>query len=134
MSPGGWVELQDALWEVYEAAPGSALQRFFQVATAGAAAAGRDLNKCRFYKDYLDNAGFVDVIERRVSVPASPWPQERRQRRIGYYCATAIGQASDSARRFLRLAGMTSEEIDGLLAELQKDVLKTTTHQPYVIM
>jgi ubiquinone/menaquinone biosynthesis C-methylase UbiE len=44
--PGGWIELQDGPWEIHGAAPGSALQRYYDATRAGAAMVGRDLHRC----------------------------------------------------------------------------------------
>jgi hypothetical protein len=75
--PGGWIEIQDAPWQVDSddgSSSGSALETFFYKIRVGADALNRDVMKTKVYKDYLHDAGFVDIVEHRVPLPLSRWP------------------------------------------------------------
>lgn len=60
LEPGGWLEMQDCHMEYVGADPdtqGTALQRFSDYISVGAAAKGYDLRKAKYYKQWLIEAG-----------------------------------------------------------------------------
>jgi metalloendopeptidase OMA1, mitochondrial len=140
LRPGGWIELQDMLYETLSANDGqpltsdsgSALARLFPSLAAGMAILGRDVHKSRLFKEYLTSAGFVDIEERRAMLPMSPWPSHARGRRLAYYMSNAIQQSVDSYRRVLLQSGMTPDEFDLFMRDLRREsLMKDHPHRPY---
>jgi hypothetical protein len=131
LAPGGYIELQDALWELFSddgSTTGTALEKFYLSCNAAADAMGRNLLKARHFKDYLARAGFVDIVEHRIAVPVTPWPSDRRWRRLGQYVATVLPNAFDAYRRPMLSSGMTAEEYEGLTREIKRDSVRKDLH------
>jgi trans-aconitate methyltransferase len=119
VSPGGWLELQDGSWELQSpdgSLQGTALERWYQLLISGGARSGRDMIKSKFYKSYLECAGFSDVEERIIPLRVGGWPGNLLESRSLYF---AIG----SYRKLILATGLSAEETDALLDAARKDVL-----------
>lgn len=66
LNPGGWIELMDPVFYPHCAdgtLQDSNLERLFQIFDRAMTATRRDLKVARNYKQWLIEAGFVDVVE-----------------------------------------------------------------------
>lgn len=80
MSEGGWIELQDVIFNFYgidDSFRGTGLQKWVQRVRRGFQASGRDMDKTMYYVSWLLEAGFTDVLEKRLLAP-SMLPFSRR--------------------------------------------------------
>ena len=48
---------------------GTSLERWVDLIMEGTSKMGKDWTRVRKYKEYLENAGFVDVVERKYEWP-----------------------------------------------------------------
>lgn len=72
LEPGGWVELQDAVFRLLctdGSANGSHIERFSQLILQSGQSIVRDFDVPGKYKQMLLEAGFVDVVEEIGPVP-----------------------------------------------------------------
>lgn len=125
MKPGGWIEFQDGGWEIIHRnnnTRGSAFERWVELLKVGAAVAGRDLAKMMHYKDYLPQAGFVNVKERRTLLPITPWAKGAKMQLLGHYLGTTMISAIEGYKRYLALAGLSPEQSDALGAAVRRDL------------
>ncbi|KAL2272988.1 hypothetical protein FJTKL_05664 [Diaporthe vaccinii] len=129
LTAGGWVEFQEGCFNPHgvpddDALEGTALGRWCRLVAAGAAKCGRDLTKARLYKQQLTETGFVDVHERVIHVPGSPWPKDRKAKLLGVYFANMLCMgAIDSFKQLLAAAGeLSSSEMDELREKVKEDV------------
>lgn len=73
MSPGGWIEFNDTGSELAcmdGTTQGSALQMWSDLFAEAGRRAGRDLEVAAKYKQWLLDAGFVDVVEEILPTPS----------------------------------------------------------------
>ncbi|KAK8016817.1 hypothetical protein PG993_015006 [Apiospora rasikravindrae] len=129
LSPGGWIEFQDGVFDLAGHDDGSfegtALQRWSALLRAGAAARGRDLAKARRYKQHLLDAGFVDVHERLIMVPGGPWhAEDAKMKVVGVYTTNIMStHVLESFKPFLASAGLSPAEIEAMSGEVRREML-----------
>ena len=85
--PGGWCELASVYPSVMcddGSMPEDSMFKFicdkFIEASYGFEA---PLDCCLQFAEYLHKAGFVDVVENIFKIPSSPWPKDKRMKKIG---------------------------------------------------
>ncbi|KAH8666892.1 S-adenosyl-L-methionine-dependent methyltransferase [Xylariales sp. PMI_506] len=121
LNPGGWIEFQEARIKCYQANPsftGNALQRWSDGCIRGAKASGRDIDKVPHYKGWLEEIGFVGVVERQLLSPFGPWHADPHLKRVGEYnFQNAIEGARPVGWVMLKNSGMTTEEVESLINE-----------------
>ncbi|KAK7960760.1 hypothetical protein PG988_011974 [Apiospora saccharicola] len=136
LRPGGWIEIHDTEAQ-HQRVDGStegecismALRRWEDAVIAGAASMGRDTQVSHRYRDWLVEAGFVDVEERKLMWPCNPWPSHPRLRRAGLYQQNSICEGSLlSAWKMLRAAGLSPVEAQTLIDEAKAEVLDQNNH------
>ncbi|KAI1840746.1 hypothetical protein JX265_012969 [Neoarthrinium moseri] len=127
MKPGAWIEFQDGSAEISsfsETFEGTALQQWGVGLINGAAAMGRDIQKGKKWRQWLIEAGFVDVEEHPVQFPVSGWPDDPKFKLAGSYMARNI---SDNLKglswKMLGGMGMAPDEIESFLERVKVDVL-----------
>jgi hypothetical protein len=81
----------------------------------GAKSMGKDWNRVPKYKAYLEEIGFVDVVERRFNCPIGPWAKGMKNKTLDVW-----GRAN-----ILQALGMTVAEIEMLLVDVRKDINKS---------
>ncbi|KAF3019014.1 hypothetical protein E8E14_013172 [Neopestalotiopsis sp. 37M] len=132
MAPGGWVEFQESALEVFQANPdfqGDAIMRWTRGCQRGAAAMGRDIDVARKYKGWLQQAGFVDVVEKKILLPMSPWPQDAQFKEIGrWQMQNMIEGTRGVGWKMLSAAGMASGEIEALVSEVLAELRCRDNH------
>ncbi|KAH8649347.1 S-adenosyl-L-methionine-dependent methyltransferase [Xylariales sp. PMI_506] len=116
LSTGGWVEFQEATFDIFQVNPnfqGDAFIRWAVKCTEGAATMGRDLLCVKKYKQWLEEIGFVDVTERKFLVTSGEWAEDPKLRLVGRYVRQDVVEGIRSiGYKMLRLAGMTTDQIE----------------------
>ncbi|KAK6216099.1 hypothetical protein LQW54_003875 [Pestalotiopsis sp. IQ-011] len=123
MSPGGWIEIQDGIWEIFSTEGshrGSAMERWLSLIKSGALSQGRDMSKVGRAKEYLTEAGFDNVQDVQIPTPTSPWAKDERLKKIGYYNGTTMLGALAPYRKMLGFAGLDAAEIEELVGEVSR--------------
>lgn len=72
LHPGGWIEFNDSAPELIctdGTSAGTALEKWAQLIVQAGALAGRDFYVAKKYKQWILDAGFVDVVEVPMPVP-----------------------------------------------------------------
>ncbi|KAH8651192.1 S-adenosyl-L-methionine-dependent methyltransferase [Xylariales sp. PMI_506] len=126
LKPGGWIEFQDGSAEVLcksGSIEGSAFQRWGRGLIDGAAKMGRDIQKGTKWKQWLIEAGFVDVVEIPMEFPCNEWPSDPRSKEAGKYMHLNISEnLGGLSWKMLSGLGMGSDEISEFLPQVQKDL------------
>ncbi|KIX08392.1 uncharacterized protein Z518_03048 [Rhinocladiella mackenziei CBS 650.93] len=133
--PGGWCELAS----VYPAAmcddgsmPDHSMFKYicdkFIEASYGLQA---PLDCCLRFAEYLRNAGYVDVVEHIFKIPTSPWPKDKRMKKIGALEMTNLvaGATAFGLRVFSHSFGWTREETELAMVDFRRDVKNRNWHQ-----
>jgi hypothetical protein len=117
MKPGGWIEYQDGpayCTSVDGTHHGTSFALGSNLLALGGAARGRDFLSPIRYKEYLAEAGFVDITEQRLLMPMGGWPKDPKMRELGRYMGEDSVLAARSMGKLLRLSGMTDEQVENL--------------------
>jgi SAM-dependent methyltransferase len=82
------------------------------------------------WKEYLEAAGFTDVVERVLKVPTNPWPKDPRLKQIGALELTHFrdGIRNIFARGFTQILGGDSAYLEVLMAHARKEVGNRKMH------
>ncbi|KAM3079857.1 hypothetical protein ACMFMF_003278 [Clarireedia jacksonii] len=92
--------------------------------------AGRPWNNAVHYKRWLEEIGFVDVVERKEYAPMNPWAKEQRNKLLGIWVQKnmLMGLEALSMALFTRILGMEKHEVEQLLLEVEMDIKDTKIH------
>lgn len=131
LQPGGWIELQDYALELRcddGTTMGTALPEFFSAMNRGVAVVGRDLLRPKRFREYLEDAGFVQTQVIEFAVPGSPWPDDPKMKVCGYYAGRGIWAVAESYQKILKNSGLSPEVISELMERLPKDPNRIDIH------
>lgn len=134
LEPGGYIELQD-IYIPYESDDGTLtednpLRRVSQLCVDAGAAAGRPFTLPPEYKNYLERAGFVDVVERRLKWPLNQWPKDPHYKMIGAWTRENLHSGIEGIMMALltRFLGWTQEEVLVAAVEFRAALADRRTH------
>ena len=81
MKPGGWVELQDVDGDVHtddDSVPDDwPIKRFTQYLIEAFAQFGTEAKAAAFGRQYLEEAGFVNIKHNYIKLPYGTWPKDK---------------------------------------------------------
>ncbi|KAK0757271.1 hypothetical protein N5P37_009990 [Trichoderma harzianum] len=93
MKPGGWVELQDVDGDVHSddnTIPDDwPLKKFTEYMLEAFAKFGTNAHAAVFGRQYLAEAGFVNIQHNYIKLPYGTWPKDKVKRLVGMYYRTA---------------------------------------------
>ncbi|KAK1596098.1 methyltransferase domain-containing protein [Colletotrichum navitas] len=127
LEPGGYVELHDNKFPLKcQGGPmpdDYAPNKWTKLLVEGCSKAGRPSNLADSFKQMLEDAGFVDVEERKAIWPFNPWPKDKKLHHLGLLCqANAfMGIEGASMAIFTRVLGWTPEETTVFCAEVRNE-------------
>ena len=125
---GCYVELQDLLPQLFwygNENPAPATSRWLYELREASILAGRRLDAARKYKDWLKEAGFVNVEQSVLKVPMNGWSEEdRNDRIIGVMQHSNLlqGLRGFSLQLLIRYGGWRLEELEFFLYEVKKEL------------
>lgn len=132
LKPGGWIEYQDAVAMPYSqdgTHKGTAVETFWDLFNQGLAKLGRDPYVATHYKEWLEELGCVDVVLKRLPIPANAWPADPRLELIGAY---ALKDGYDGARgigwKLFTALGKSPLEIETLVSDYRRDISNEDIH------
>jgi hypothetical protein len=133
LNPGGFLEFHDfviPLRSIDDSLQGTAFQSWQEKTFDAADKLGTSWRNSANYSRYLEEAGFVDVVEKHFQWPINPWAKGARMKTIGAYCQENIlrGMEALSMAVLTRGAGMTKEEVMELTAAAKRDVPNRDIH------
>ncbi|KIW26087.1 hypothetical protein, variant [Cladophialophora immunda] len=133
LKPGGWVELQDFAFPVRSddgTMAGTPFERLNDALVKGLHMLNRDGAWAAQYKQFMEQAGFANVVEIRYKWPQNKWPRDPHLKKIGYWnmVNTLDGLHAFSARLCTKVLGMGVEEFELLLAESRNDIRNHNIH------
>ncbi|KAK7947887.1 uncharacterized protein PG986_008773 [Apiospora aurea] len=132
LSPGGYLEYLDCYGIsgcLDGTLKGTGLEKLGTYCVQGAAASGRDLMVATRYKEWLEEIGFVDVVERKLAWPYGAWAKSRRLKLAGLFCQRDFYDGvSGIAHVMLKRAGMSNEEIEAQIAEFRSNLVDPAIH------
>jgi SAM-dependent methyltransferase len=132
--PGGWIELQDATFPPRcddDSMPDTcALSRWSDMMIEAGQKSGRGVNAAQQYKQWLEEAGYVDCVEIIYKWPMNPWPKDETAKELGKWSLINMldGVHGFTVALFTRVLGKTLEETETFLVDVKKDVEDKKIH------
>lgn len=130
--PGGWAEFQEWSVEVIgedEAAEaivgGSALKQWCDKGVQGGASFGRDFRAAHRYRQWMIEAGFVDIVQKQILCPVNGWPVDPVDKMLGNWFSLDVIKGVKGTTKLLEAAGMAPESIP----EFMDSVCANVTHR-----
>ena len=129
LRPGGYIELQDVSLPLQGADmkfEGTALQRWASMIMDASRILGKEWDRVPRYKEYLEEIGFVDVVERKFHWPIGPWAKGKQNKNLGVWARANLLQSLGglSMAVLTKGMGMTAGEIEVLLVDVRDDINK----------
>jgi hypothetical protein len=132
VAPGGWCEWQDFLFpgEYLGEAPADAtIVRWSEMIVEAGHRVGRHWDGPGRYKQYFEEVGFQNVVERRFYWPVGMWARGDYYKQIGAYFVEDIDKALDVlSQKLLPALGLSKEEIEGLCQGFRNDIDNPKVH------
>lgn len=129
LAPGGWCEYDDFAFEQVPAeAESEAFVRaspsaqFINLVTQGLRNAGRDPLVAKKYKGWMEEIGFVDVVEHQLLCPINGWPLDPEDRLLGQFMHLNSEKGVPSMVKVLLAAGMSQEEVPEFLEKVKHSI------------
>ena len=96
----------------------------------GSATLGTDWTRVTKYKEYLEEAGFEDVVEKRYAWPLGTWAKGKRMKMLGelYREDLLLMLDSFSMTVMTRGLGMEGEEVKRLLDGMRMEIGSNRIH------
>ena len=106
------------------------IRRITKLYVEAGEAAGRPFTLAPKYKEYLERAGFVDVVETRLKWPVSRWPKDRYYKEIGLWLGDNLSTGVEGLMLalFKRYLGWTKEEVMVGAMECREALKDMRTH------
>ncbi|KAH8894492.1 methyltransferase type 11 [Thozetella sp. PMI_491] len=138
LKPGGYLEDYEASPRVYSddgTLPGeSAMAQWGALFLGGGEKIGHnfDIVEQNIQNKAMKEAGFVDIQEKWIKIPAGAWPSDRRLKEIGFYASAAIESDIEGFILFVStVQGWTREQIIVYAAVLRKELRSLKYHVWY---
>ncbi|KAL4915705.1 S-adenosyl-L-methionine-dependent methyltransferase [Aspergillus aurantiobrunneus] len=139
LTPGGWFELMDFSFPVRSddgTMRGTPFETLNEQMMEGLRRVGRDGALADQYKKLMSNTGFENVVEVKYKWPQNTWPKDKYLKTIGQWnmVNTLDGLHGFAARLFTQVLGMSTEELEVLLAACRKDIANPKIHAYWSIV
>ncbi|WQF81620.1 Putative S-adenosyl-L-methionine-dependent methyltransferase superfamily [Colletotrichum destructivum] len=139
LEPGGYIELQDSMFPML-CQDGTMTEDFkplkwSNMVTEATEKLGRSMFVAASFKQMLEDAGFVDVVERRKVWPFNPWPKDAKLRELGFWAQESAfkGIEAITMALFTRVLDWSPEEARVFCAEVRNEHKKIEVHAYYEI-
>ncbi|EED22085.1 conserved hypothetical protein [Talaromyces stipitatus ATCC 10500] len=125
VKPGGWFEMQenDAWFQRDDGSCPEWTQMFLEKLDEASILSGRRLNVARDQKQYMIDAGFINVHDVIFRLPLSPWHSDPRMKEIGRLRGLAMNEGVEgySLALYTRFLGWSPNEVRILLAKVRSE-------------
>ncbi|KAL2882518.1 hypothetical protein SGCOL_002259 [Colletotrichum sp. CLE4] len=137
LEPGGYLELQDNMFPLMcrddTMTDDFKPYKWTKLVMEAAATMGRPVNVAASFKQMLEDAGFVDVEEKKAIWPYNPWPKDPKLKELGSWAQASAGSGIEAASMalFTRVLNWTKEEATVFIAEVRNEHKKIGVHAYY---
>jgi hypothetical protein len=107
----------------------SALYKWNEVLIAGAQKGGRPWTNVQHYRQYMEDVGLVDIVEKTFYWPTSSWARGRYFKDVAtYFQEDLLNGLEGVSLKVMGLMGWSVEEILVFLARVREDIKDTSMH------
>ncbi|PGH17806.1 hypothetical protein AJ79_00947 [Helicocarpus griseus UAMH5409] len=132
--PGGWVELVEfdawASTDDNSLPESSAYYQFQTLLGKASELFGKPVNVAKYFRKFVETAGFTNIGEDNRKVPLSPWPTTRKERNLGNYMQMAMSESLEpyALALFTKMLNWDNIMIQALLAGARNDLKNMDYH------
>lgn len=138
LEPGGYLEFQDyglPLKCADDTLEGTSLQKWGLLLCKAARNLGRPMGSdvSDHYREWMEEAGFVDVEEQQFMWPSNTWPRDKYMKQLGHWNMINIleGLEGFCLALLIRGLGWSKEEVDVFVAKVATDIKDRKIHAYY---
>jgi methyltransferase family protein len=132
LQPGGYLELQDMAFPfqyIGESPKDSAVYKWNEILIAGAAKGGRPWTNVQYYRQYMEEVGLVDIVEKTFYWPTSVWAKGQYFKDVAMFFQEDLLNALEGVSlKVMGLMGWSVEEILVFLTSVREDIKDTSIH------
>lgn len=133
LNPGGILEMQDPQMPIAcidKSMENRPLAQWAADVCLAAERLGRPLTNSRHYGQWMQDAGFVDVVERHFYWPLNTWPRDKKQKLIGTWAQQNLLSGVEAMSMALLTRGLdwSREQVEVLLAGVRDDLKNRLVH------
>jgi len=133
LAPGGYLELQDFILpfrSIDNTLTGTKLSEWATSTFAASIKMGLSWDSSQHYSQYLEEAGFVDVVEQHFQWPLNQWPKGDHMKLLGEYFCEDMTRTVDTISMpvLTKGGGMTPEEARLLCMEAKIALADKSIH------
>jgi SAM-dependent methyltransferase len=136
LKPGGWIE-----WQEYETdvtsdddsfPENSSILQYYKILNEAAAKFGKTLNIAPTLKSSIEEAGFVNVVEKIFKAPIGPWAKDPKLKELGRWNLLAMHESLPpyTLKLFCGSLGWRKEEAEVFIAKVKGELADRNIH-PY---
>ncbi|KAI3552625.1 methyltransferase domain-containing protein [Colletotrichum filicis] len=137
LEPGGYIEIQDNMFPL-KCDDGTMPDDFkplkwSKLLMEATDKIQRPITIAATFKQLVEDAGFVDVVEKREKWPFNPWPKDEKLKDLGSWsqASTMMGVEAISMAVFTRVLDWSPEETRVFCAEVRNEHKKIGVHAYY---
>ncbi|KAH8787242.1 hypothetical protein BGZ57DRAFT_743893, partial [Hyaloscypha finlandica] len=137
IKPGGWIE-QLEISIMFTSDDGTVAKDHFmakwsQTLVDAAEKIGKSFNIFYHTKDYISDAGFVDVVEKKYRMPVGPWSSGRKMKLHGQWNRLWCDAGLESWSLFLlsKVLGWEYTEIQAYIGQMKAEIHSRKNHACY---
>ena len=139
LAQGGYFELQDICFPCQSpdgTLEGTSLQKWQNLMVEGLRNLGKDFGKVKEYGNYMHDAGFVDIVEKKYTWAIGPWIRGRNQKlQATWWMQNFLdGIHGWSMAIITRGMGWAPQDVEALLVDVRSDVENYRNVHAYVKM
>lgn len=134
LNPGGWIELLDfeawASTDDGSLPESSAYHQYQTLLNEASETFGKKMNVSPRYLEFVREAGFINAVDDSRKVPLSPWPSDRKQRKLGRYMQIAMSESLEpyALALFTRFMDWDNNMVQAQLAGVRQDLRNLDYH------
>ncbi|TQN70523.1 Secondary metabolism regulator LAE1 [Colletotrichum shisoi] len=139
LEPGGYIEIQDNMC-LLRCQDGTMTEdylplKWINLLIEATDKMGCSINVAASFKQMLEDAGFVDVEEKKKIWPINPWPKDNKLRELGHWSLEVAmsGIEASSLALFTRVLNWSPEETRVYCAHVRNEHKKIGVHAYYDI-
>ncbi|KAH6645254.1 S-adenosyl-L-methionine-dependent methyltransferase [Truncatella angustata] len=133
LKPGGWVELQDVDGAVHcddQSIPDDwPISVFCNLMVEAFAKLGTTSHAAMLGREYLEQAGFVNIMHHTAKLPYGTWPKDKTMRLVGHYYRLAAEEFFPAMGAIqMPLLGWSKPEIEVFFAQCRNAMRDDSVH------
>lgn len=134
LKPGGWMEMQEH--ECWINSDDDTIEKavwckeWIKNVDDASTKVGKRLNVAHLHRQWMEDAGFVDVNEVVYKIPIGPWPKDKKLKEIGKIFRIQMIEAipTFSIAYYTRVLGFSLEQAQIMVAGVRSEFLNRKLH------